>query len=236
MLSPPPTLAALSAFGLAAAKSSHNVMHFFFHLGLIGLFLVSIVDSSFVPLPIPGVTDIMLILYAAGHANPILLVVIATVGSALGGFFSHAAGQAGGMKFLEKHVPAYILTRVTKWMEHHAIFSVSLPAILPPPLPLSPFVLAAGAVRMSRKTFMWAFTISRFLRHCIAVWLGIHYGHAVLHLWASFSAKWATTILISIWSIILISTGIAIWKLYKASRTIGLNPGKPSTSESAAMQ
>jgi membrane protein YqaA with SNARE-associated domain len=227
------TLAALLAI---AVEAQHRLMHLFFHLGLVGLFLVSIVDSSFVPLPIPGVTDIMLILYAAGHANPILLVAIATVGSAIGGFFSHAAGHAGGMKFLEKHVPAYILTRVTKWMEHHAILSVSLPAILPPPMPLSPFVLAAGAVKMSRKTFMWAFTVSRFLRHSLAVWLGIHYGHAVLHLWASFSAKWATTILISLWSVILIFTGIAIWKLYQSSRAIGLNPNKRSSSETAAAQ
>jgi membrane protein YqaA with SNARE-associated domain len=195
-------------------------MHYFFHLGLIGLFLVAIVDSSFVPLPIPGVTDIMLILYAAAHTNPILLVAIATTGSAIGGLVSHIAGQAGGMKFLKKHVPASILTRVTHWMEKYSILSVSLPALLPPPMPLSPFVLAAGAVHMSRKKFMWAFTLSRFLRHCIAVWLGIYYGRAVLRLWAHFSARWATTILITLWSIILIFTLIAIWRLYKTSRNL----------------
>jgi membrane protein YqaA with SNARE-associated domain len=216
------TLAALLAVAAAAtpahAAPHHTLMHYFFHLGLVGLFLVAIVDSSFVPLPIPGVTDIMLILYAAAHTNPILLVSIATLGSALGGYLSHAAGQAGGMKFLKKHVPASILTRVTHWMEKHAILSVSLPAILPPPMPLSPFVLAAGAVHMSRTTFMTAFTLSRLLRHCIAVWLGIYYGRAVLRLWAHFSAKWATPVLITLWSVILVFTIIAIWRLYKTSR------------------
>jgi membrane protein YqaA with SNARE-associated domain len=212
----------------------HSLLHFFLHLGLVGLFLVAVVDSSFVPFPIPGVTDIMLVLYAAGSYNPILLVAIATLGSAIGGLVSHMAGQAGGMKFLEKHVPRGILTRITTWMEEHAILSVSLPAILPPPMPLSPFVLAAGAVHMSRKKFMWAFTISRCLRHCIAVWLGIRYGHAVLHLWTRFSAKWATSILIALWSIILLFTAIAIWKLYKtSSATIKLQPGK-RTSPGAA--
>jgi membrane protein DedA with SNARE-associated domain len=227
MISGLSTLAALADF---AAKPHHNAfVHFFFHLGVVGLFLVSIVDSSFVPLPLPGVTDIMLIVYAAAHTNPILLIVVATVGSAVGGFLSHAAGQAGGMKFLEKHVPARILTRVTKWMEHHAILSVSLPALLPPPMPLSPFVLAAGAVDMSRKKFMWAFTLSRLVRHSIAVWLGIRYGHAVLGLWAHFSAKWATTILITLWSVILIFTGIAIWRLWKTSRD--LKPGAHTSSQ-----
>jgi membrane protein YqaA with SNARE-associated domain len=231
------TFAATLAIGLSAAQPHHTpqhpVLHFFVHLGLVGLFLVAIVDSSFVPLPIPGVTDIMLILYAAAHTNPILLVAIATVGSAIGGFLSHAAGQAGGMKFLEKHVPAGILKRVTTWMEKHAILSVSLPAILPPPMPLSPFVLIAGAVHMSREKFMWAFTISRLLRHAIAVWIGIRYGHAFLHLWSSFNAKWATTILIALWSIILIFTAIAIWRLYKTSRNLKLAPTQQSHPEAA---
>jgi membrane protein YqaA with SNARE-associated domain len=229
--------AAALALTLAAIQSQHPhhnpVVHFFFHLGLVGLFLVSIVDSSFVPLPIPGVTDIMLILYAAAHSNPILLVAIATLGSAVGGFLSHAAGQAGGMAFLQKHVPARVLNRVTHWMEKHAILSVSLPAILPPPMPLSPFVLAAGAVHMSRKKFMWAFTLSRLARHALAVWLGIHYGRAVLHFWNSFSAKWATTILITLWSVILIFTAIAFWRLYKTSRNLNLNPSKQSHPEAA---
>jgi len=224
---PLPPLAALQAVAQAAHPGAHHgLMHFFLHLGLVGLFLVAIVDSSFVPFPIPGVTDIMLILYAAGHTNPLLLIAIATAGSAIGGLVSHAAGQAGGMAFLKKHVPDRILTRVTTWMEKHAILSVSLPALLPPPMPLSPFVLAAGAVHMSRKKFMAAFTISRFFRHCIAVWIGIRYGHAFLHLWTHFSTKWATTILISIWTIILLSLAFAIWKLVRTSREINLTPRK----------
>jgi membrane protein YqaA with SNARE-associated domain len=229
-----PSFAAIFAVGLSAAlppqPPHHAMLHFFFHLGLVGLFLVSIVDSSFVPLPIPGVTDIMLILYAAAHSNPILLIAIATIGSAIGGFLSHAAGQAGGIKFLEKHVPARILNRVTHWMETHAILSVALPAILPPPMPLSPFVLAAGAVQMSRKKFMCSFTLSRLARHAVAVWLGIHYGRAVLHFWNSFSAKWATTILITLWSVILLFTAIAFWRLYKTSRQFRPNQSQQPTT------
>jgi membrane protein YqaA with SNARE-associated domain len=216
-----------------AVAAGNRFVHFFIHLGLLGLFLVSAVDSSFVPLPIPGVTDIMIVLFAASHTNVLLLVLVATVGSAAGGFFSHSVGQAGGMKFLEKHVPAAILKSATGWMESHAIIAVSLPALLPPPMPLSPFVLAAGAVHMSRRKFMTAFTLSRLVRHSIAAWLGIHYGRQVLHLWRHFSTRWGTTILVSLWVFILISTAFAIWKLYRTSREI-----QPANhlSESTAQQ
>ena len=219
---------------LLALAASHKLLHFFFHLGLIGLFAISCVDSSFVPLPIPGITDIMIVLYAAGHANVILLVLIATAGSAVGGLFSHAVGQAGGMKFLEKNVPPVILKRVTSWMESHALLSVALPAILPPPMPLSPFVLAAGAVHMSRKKFMTAFTLSRLARHSIAAWLGVHYGKAVLHFWSRFSAKWGTPVLIGLWAFILIFTAIAIWRLVKTSRELDMHPTKRLRKQTAA--
>src|SRR6185312_12300624 len=119
--------------------SNHRLMHVFYHLGLAGLVLISIVDSSFVPLPIPGVTDILVILYAANHANVFLLVFLATLGSAIGGLLSHMLAQAGGMAFLEKHVSPRYLKPVRRWVESHSILSVALPAILPPPMPLSPF-------------------------------------------------------------------------------------------------
>ncbi len=202
------------------------MLPFLFHFGLLGLGLVSIVDSSFIPLPIPGVTDIMLILYAAGHANPVMLVIIATLGSALGGFLSHAVGQAGGMAFLEKKVSPKLLKRITNWVENHSIISIALPAILPPPVPLSPFVLVAGAVKMSRRRFMIAFTSSRLVRHIIACWLGIHYGAQVLKLWNHFSARWAVTVLIVFWSVTLIFSAIGIWKLVQTSRSVGLQGGK----------
>jgi len=229
----PVASAAAVLVALAKGGGAHTLMHFLYRFGYIGLFLVSVVDSSFVPLPIPGVTDVMVVLYAANHANLILLLAITTAGSALGGLFSHAVGQAGGKQFLEKHVPERILRRVTGWMEQHAILSVALPAVLPPPMPLSAFVLAAGAAHMSRRKFMIAFTASRFARHAIFAWLGIRYGKQVLAFWNTFSAKWGATILITFWSIILVFTGVGIWKLVQTSRQVrGASPKPPAAADS----
>jgi membrane protein YqaA with SNARE-associated domain len=212
----------LAMWWAAAPKSgSQMLLHLLFSLGLTGMFLVSIVDSSFVPLPIPGMTDIMLVVYAAEHANPWLLIAIATTGSALGGLFSHKVGQAGGLAFIEKRTPPRIFKRVTGWMESHAILAVALPAILPPPMPLSPFVLAAGALKMSRRKFMITFTLSRLVRHAVAVWLGVHYGRHVLVLWRRFSATWGTTILAIVWTMIAITVSYALWQLWKTSHSVG---------------
>jgi membrane protein YqaA with SNARE-associated domain len=217
-------LAAAAPTAAPVQRGGRNpLLHLLFSFGLFGVFLVSIVDSSFVPLPLPGITDIMIIVLAAQHQSWLLLILLATAGSALGGWFSYQVGQSGGMAFIEKRIPARIFKSVCEWMENHAILSVALPAILPPPMPLSPFVLAAGALNMSRKKFLTTFIISRCLRHTIAAWLGIHYGRHILRMWNALSAKYATPVLIVIWTLILGSCAFAFWQLYKTSRSVAVH-------------
>jgi membrane protein DedA with SNARE-associated domain len=91
-------------------------------------------------------------------------------------------------------------------------------------MPLAPFVLAAGALKMSRRNFMISFTVSRLLRHCAAAAIGIYFGAGVLHLWNMFSRKWGIPILIGIWVVILVFVAIALWRLYKTSREIRRPP------------
>ncbi len=223
-----------SALSDSGYRHHAPLLHLLLSFGLIGILLVSIVDSSFVPLPIPGISDIMVVLFAAQHANLFPLIGAATVGSFLGGALSYQVGRSGGMSFLEKHVPARIFKRVCNWMQSHAILSVALPAILPPPMPLSPFVLAAGALKMSRQRFLAAFTLSRLLRHSTAAALGVYYGPQVLHLWNRFSRKWALPILIAIWAIILLSVAMGFWKIYKTSRSLAAGP-VPDATPSATL-
>ena len=72
----------------------------------------------------------MIVLFAAQKTNWLLLVALATAGSALGGYLSYQVGQSGGMAFLEKHVPPRIFKRVCGWMESHAILAVALPLLV----------------------------------------------------------------------------------------------------------
>src|ERR1035441_6518442 len=109
--------AATPAAAPAAARHSNPLITLLLSFGIVGVLLVSIVDSSFVPLPLPGITDIMIVVLAAQHANLFLLIGSATAGSFLGGYFSYKVGQSGGMAFLEKHVPARIFKSVCRWME-----------------------------------------------------------------------------------------------------------------------
>ncbi len=118
--------------------------------------MVSMLDASLVPLPLPGSTDILVLLLAARHTAPWLLVVASVGGSVLGGSLTWSAGKKGGEAMLEKHVPKRFLARLERWVKHHGPASVATAAILPPPIPLMPFLLAAGALGVARKQFLWA--------------------------------------------------------------------------------
>lgn len=83
---------------------------------------------------------------------------------------------------------------------------------------------------MSRHKFLWAFIVSRTARHFIAAGLGLYYGRSILRLWNRLSARYETTVLIVVWSIILLSCGIAAWQIYRTAKSIKTSPDLASQS------
>lgn len=83
---------------------------------------------------------------------------------------------------------------------------------------------------MSKRKFLTAFTISRTARHLIAAGLGLYYGRSILRLWNHISEKYATTLLVLTWGIILVSCAIAFWQLYRTTRSVKASPGLTSRS------
>jgi membrane protein DedA with SNARE-associated domain len=81
------------------------------------------------------------------------------------------------------------------WVERHPILAVFLPAILPPPIPLSPFILASGALGIPRKSFLLTFGAARILRYSLVAWLAVVYGRNIVRMWAGTLEKWSTPLL-----------------------------------------
>lgn len=171
------------------------VPHWLTHLGALGLFSVAVMDSSVIPLPLPGSTDLVLLWLVAHHGNPWLLVPCALAGSVLGGYTTWQIGRKGGEAALRRYMPARLLGRIVVWVEHHPALSVFLPAVLPPPIPLSPFVLASGALGVSRARFLLVYGAARSLRYSLVAWLGVVYGRHVIRMWSGALQKWSAPLL-----------------------------------------
>lgn len=193
--------------------------HWLTHLGALGLFSVAVVDSSVIPLPLPGSTDLLLLWLVAHSGDPWLLAPCAIAGSIIGGYTTWLVGRRGGEAALKHYVPARLLGRVVRWVEHHRILAVFIPALLPPPIPLLPFALASGALGVSRSRFLVVFGAARSLRYSFVAWLGVTYGRKVVRLFSGSLQKWSTPLLCVFVALMVAGVCFGIWKVRGMRRT-----------------
>jgi membrane protein YqaA with SNARE-associated domain len=144
-----------------------------------GLIVTGIVDNSAVP--IPGSQDVMTILLAAGEKTwwP-YYALMATIGAIVGGTLTYRLARKEGRAILEEHVSRAKAQNVYGTFEKWGFWSVIIPAMLPPPLPMFPFLLAAGAMQYSRGKFIVALAIGRGIRYALLAFLAAMYGGAIL--------------------------------------------------------
>ncbi len=212
---------------MGSSKSGRAMVRYFFKLGLLGLFLISAIDSSPIPLPIPGSSDLLVVLLAAQRHSWLLVTVIATLGSIAGAAVSYHTGSVGGVALVDRYVPERFRNRIRHWSEEHALLSVALPAVLPPPAPLMPFLIAAGAFRMPKTRFYMSFAVSRFVRHAFFAWLGVHYGRRIMPIYLRFADRYGWILLLVVWGSVVFGAIYAVVKL-RTRRRGGKHAGAPS--------
>ena len=195
--------------------------HWLIHLGAIGVFTVSLLDSSVIPLPVPGSTDMLLLLLVANKGNPWLLGVAAISGTLIGGYLTWSTGRKGGETMLKRYVPKRFLGPITRWVKRNGMLTVALAAIMPPPIPLMPFLLSAGALGVSRNRFLIGFGIARSARYCLIVWLGVTYGRRVIRAWAHYLAGWSEVVIWSFIGLLIAGAVFGYWKYRHDQKTMG---------------
>jgi membrane protein YqaA with SNARE-associated domain len=180
--------------------------------GTVGLFAVSVIDSSIIPLPVPGSTDLLLILLVAHRANPFLAAIAATVGSILGGYLTWGTGSKGGEAALHRHMPKRFARRLTRWVESKGTLAVTISALLPPPFPLMPLLLAAGALGVSRRRFLVSFSLARTFRYALVAWLAATYGRAMVRAFRHYLAGWSTPLMWTYLGLVVAGILYGVWK------------------------
>ena len=182
-------------------------------LGGPGIILVALVDNSFIP--IPGGVDLVTIILAAHNKEWWwYYAIMATVGSVVGGYLTFRIGRKGGEEALEKKVPKSEAERVYRIFRKFGFWTIFVGAILPPPVPIVPFLLAPGILEYSRKKFLLALAAGRGVRYTIVAYLASRYGRGVYQ-WVGHYYK---PILIAIIALGFIAGGVVIWYVKKRKR------------------
>jgi membrane protein YqaA with SNARE-associated domain len=200
-----------------AAHSAHG-LHWLMGFGTMGLFVVSTIDSSIIPLPLPGSTDLLLILLVAHRADPVLAAIAALAGSILGGYLTWSAGAKGGVAAVHRYVPKRFAGRLTGWVERNGMLAVTTSALLPPPFPLMPFVLASGALGVSRKKFFLSFGLARAFRYSLVAWLAAAYGRAMVRAFRHYLAGWSDILMWVYLGLMVAAILYGVWKFRRQGR------------------
>ena len=168
-------------FLFAASSFRHTLWHILRRLGGPGLILLGVVDNSFVP--VPGSMDAFTLLLAASHKDLWwYYALMATAGGVLGGYLTYRIGVRGGKEALEKRISAQRAKKFYHAFERYGFWYIAFGAICPPPMPITPFLLAPGALNYPRQKFLAALALGRSIRYGILAYLGSIYGRTVLKL------------------------------------------------------
>ena len=196
-------------------------------LGGLGLILLGLADNSVVPMP--GSMDALTIVLSAHQRSwwP-YYAIMATIGGVVGGYLTFRLGHKGGEEALEKKIPQKRAKKVYAIFNKYGFWAVVVPALLPPPVPIVPFLLTAGALKYSRKKFVAALTLGRGVRYTIVAYLGRLYGGWILQV----ASKYYKPLLITLIAIGVVGGIVGVY-YYKKKKREGALDAEPSAHRAA---
>ena len=198
-------------------------------LGGLGLGALALMDSFLVP--VPGSVDVFTIVLSAAQPGwwP-YYAALATAGSLIGGWLTYRVGRAGGKEGLEKRLPRQRIEKLYQWFGKWGFGAVFLPALMPPPVPIVPFLLGAGALDLKPAKFLLALGLGRMMRFSIAGAIATVYGKQVIRFFEA-NYWWMVLVLVGL-SVAGILSGILLRK--KLAATIANQTDENAQAESPA--
>ncbi len=153
---------------IAAPTVARSARRWIFHLGGLGFIPLGLLDSSVIPLP--GSMDVLTIILSARKQELWLI----------GGYVTYRLARKGGKETLERKFSARTLDKVYRIFGRWGFGAIAIAALLPPPVPMVPFLFAAGAMQYSEGKFLLALTVGRIVRYSFLAFLAAHYGRQML--------------------------------------------------------
>jgi membrane protein YqaA with SNARE-associated domain len=147
-----------------------------------GAALMAALDSSmlfFLPF---GVDAVVIFLAARDDQFWWTYPILATAGSLVGAALTFWIGRKIGEVGLERTIPEHRLERLRCRVRDRGAIAMALPALLPPPFPLTPVILTCGALKVDEWRFFATFGAIRLLRFTIEAALARVYGRGVLRM------------------------------------------------------
>jgi membrane protein YqaA with SNARE-associated domain len=185
-------------------------------LGFWGMGAIAFIDSSSIPVPM----DLIIAGYAwADKRHFYLYVLMAAIGSMLGGLVPFYLGRAGGELFLLRRIEREHFERLRDRFERQEFLALMIPSMLPPPTPWKLFVFGAGVFEMKTLNFMLAVFVGRLIRFGIEAALVVKYGPQIVTVMGDLAKRHLAATLIAL-AVLFGLLGWYIWRIAKKKPTL----------------
>jgi membrane protein YqaA with SNARE-associated domain len=190
-------------------------MAFFrFFLTWWGLVILGALDASlFVFFPF-GTDAVVIYMCARNRELFWLYALLTTAGSIAGAAVTYTIGATIGDEGLARFVPARQLERFRTRMKKIGPLTMGLSAVLPPPFPLTAFILTSGALKVPITRFLVIFAVARLFRFGIEALLARRFGTSVLRV---FDSEPVQRIAIGLVVIAVVGTAVTIVRVWRSS-------------------
>ena len=179
-------------------------------LGGPGLIAVGIADNSVIPMP--GSMDVFTIWLAASNRDRwFYYAILATLGAVIGGYITYALARKGGKEAVEHRFDKKKAEKLFRKFEKRGFWTLFIACMLPPPFPLVPVLVAAGALQYDRKKFLGAIAAGRGIRFTVVAGLGAIYGDAIV----GFFRQYYKPALYTLIGLAVVGSAIAIYQYVK---------------------
>ena len=131
-----------------------------------GAFIISLIGSATIIVPVPSWTVVFLM---AKVLDPVLLGIVAGLGSAIGELTGYYLGK-GGTQLLDnkKYIKKY-----TKYVNQYGAYAIFVLAFVPNPV-FDIAGISAGAMNMKLWKFLLACMLGKILRYIIFAYFGFY--------------------------------------------------------------
>ena len=189
---------------------------FSFFLTWWGLVLLGALDASLFVF-IPFGTDAVVIYMCARNRELFwLFPLLVTAGSIVGAAITYSIGAKIGDKGLARFVSSRHLERFRKRLENIGPLTMGASAVLPPPFPLTAFILTSGALKVPMSRFLMIFAVARLFRFGTEALLARRFGTSLLRM---FESEPVQRIAIGLVVIAIAGTAITIVRVWRSSRS-----------------
>jgi membrane protein YqaA with SNARE-associated domain len=155
----------LKVFNIAGTQFFSDAGAFFANYGIVGIFFLTIISGTMVPLGSPAI-----VAATAFFVNPVLLVLVATIGYTIGLTINYTLAYCLGRPYVQKRIaPKHIEEMTNAWNKWgwliYTIFG------LVPVLPVEPLAFICGCLKARIVIFLTLSFVPRLILFSTVVYL-----------------------------------------------------------------